>query len=140
MKIINLPRGRGKTTRLLYASEFNNAPILCANQTSKQHLLDVARELNLKISEPITPSDVTMGGVFKTSMRDQDILIDEVPMVLQSLLSCLGMTGDIKAITLTEDEDNIPIEHNSGLTFAPLYDNGKTYGLSVIANDDLKEN
>jgi hypothetical protein len=27
MKIINLPRGGGKTTRLLYASEFHNAPI-----------------------------------------------------------------------------------------------------------------
>lgn len=28
MKVINLERGKGKTTRLLYASEFNNMPIL----------------------------------------------------------------------------------------------------------------
>lgn len=106
MKIINLPRGYGKTTRLLYASEFNNTPILCASQTHKQHLLDRARELNLSIPEPIKPSDVTMGsGIFKTSLRDQDILVDEAPMVLQSLLSCLGMNGSIKAITLTEEEN-----------------------------------
>ena len=105
MKIINLPRGNGKTTRLLYASEFNNIPILCASQTSKQHLLDTAKRLKLNIPEPIAPSDVTMGGVFKTSMKDQDILVDEAPMVLQSLLSNLGMSGSIKAITLTDEEN-----------------------------------
>ena len=105
MKIINLPRAKGKTTRLLYASEFNNIPILCSNQASKQHLLDSAKRLNLDIPEPITPSDVTMGGVFKTSLRDQDILVDEAPMVLQSLLNCLGMTGSVKAVTLTEKEN-----------------------------------
>ena len=115
MKIINLPRGCGKTTRLLYASEFNDTPILCANQISKQHLLDMAKRLNLKIPEPITPSDVVDGGVFKTSIKDKDILIDEAPMILQSLLSCLGMNGDIKAITLTECDSKIQKEHNHGL-------------------------
>ena len=105
MKIINLPRANGKTTRLLYASEFNNMPILCMSRDAKQHLLDSAKKLNLTIPEPITPSDVTTGGVFKTSLKDTDILVDEVPMVLQSLLSCLGMNGDIKAITLTDEEN-----------------------------------
>ena len=38
MKIINLPRGQGKTTRLLYASEFNDAPILCHTHASKDYL------------------------------------------------------------------------------------------------------
>jgi hypothetical protein len=105
MKIINLGRGQGKTVRLLYASEFNDTPILCMSQASKQHLLDSAKKLKLKIPEPITPSDVTMGGMFKTSLSDKDILVDEAPMVLQSLLSCLGMNGGIKAITLTEKEN-----------------------------------
>jgi hypothetical protein len=106
MKIINLPRGHGKTTRLLYASEFTNTPILCANQASKQHLLDRAKELNLNIPEPITPADVTMWGMFATNtMRDRDILVDEAPMVLQSLLGYLGMNGEIKAITLTDEEN-----------------------------------
>ena len=39
MKIINLGRGQGKTTRLLYASEFNDIPILCANHAMKEHLI-----------------------------------------------------------------------------------------------------
>ena len=104
MKIINLPRASGKTTRLLYASEFNNTPILCMSRDAKQHLLDSAKRLNLEIPEPITPLDITMGGVFKTNMKDLDILVDEAPMVLQSLLSGLGMNGGIKAITLTAEE------------------------------------
>ena len=104
MKIINLPRANGKTTRLLYASEFNNIPILCMNRDAKQHLLDSAKRLNLNIPEPITTSDVTIGGVFKTSMKDQDILVDEAPIVLQYLLNNLGMKGSIKAITLTDEE------------------------------------
>lgn len=105
MKIINLPRGQGKTTRLLYASEFNNTPILCASQAYKQYLLDSAKRLKLNIPEPITTSDVVIGGVFKTSMRDQDILVDEAPTVLQYLLNHLGMTGSVKAITLTVKEN-----------------------------------
>lgn len=105
MKIINLPRGYGKTTRLLYASEFNNAPILCVSQHHKQRLLDRAKELNLAIPEPITPSDVINGGVFKTGLRDTDIFIDDAQAVLRYLLSGLGMTGNIKAITITDEED-----------------------------------
>ena len=32
----------------------------------------------------------------------KDILVDEAPMVLQNLLSSLGMRGGVRAITLTE--------------------------------------
>lgn len=53
MKIINLGRGQGKTIRLLYASEWNDIPIVCATHTSKEHLIRMARELGLKIPEPI---------------------------------------------------------------------------------------
>lgn len=105
MKIINLPRGYGKTTRLLYASEFNNTPILCATHTSKQNLVDKAKQLNLNIPEPIVPSELTCCSSCKTSLRDKDILVDEAPMVLQSLLSSLGVRGEVKAITLTAEEN-----------------------------------
>jgi hypothetical protein len=32
-----------------------------------------------------------------------DLLVDEAPYVLQMLLSSLGMNGEVKAITLTEE-------------------------------------
>ena len=104
MKIINLPRGSGKTTRLLYASEFNNTPILCVSQHHKQHLLDRAKELNLTIPEPITPSDVINGGTFKTNLRETDLFIDDAQAVLRHLLMGLGMMGNIKAIAITDEE------------------------------------
>lgn len=44
MNIINLGRGQGKTTRLLYASEFNDALILCATHSQKDHLVDMAKK------------------------------------------------------------------------------------------------
>ena len=103
MKIINLRRGCGKTIRLLYASEYNQSPILCATNISKQYLVDMAEQLHLNIPEPIAASELTGDGVRKTSLLDQDILVDEAPMVLQSLLSSLGMRGEVKAITLTAD-------------------------------------
>lgn len=100
MKIINLGRGQGKTVRLLYASEFNDAPILCPTYQNKRYLMDMAKELRLNIPEPIY-----VGEMFKRdNVMDKDILVDEAPWVLEMLLKNMGMRGDIKAITLTEKE------------------------------------
>ena len=104
MKIINLPRGGGKTVRLLYASEFNNAPILCRDYNSKWELVDQARKLGLNIPDPIVVSEVASGKLKGANVSGQDILVDEAHWVLQSLLHHLGMTGNIAAITLTSDE------------------------------------
>lgn len=102
MKIINLGRGQGKTTRLLYASEFNNVPILCSTCEKKRYLIEQAKGYGLKIPEPISVSDITSSKHRDSEIIDKDILIDEAPMVLQSLLTHLGMRGKIRAITLTE--------------------------------------
>lgn len=100
MKIINLGRQQGKTTRLLYASEFNNTPILCATYQQKRYLMDMAKELRLHIPEPIYVGEIAKGG----EILDNDILIDEAPWVLQMLLKNMGMRGEVKAITLTSDD------------------------------------
>lgn len=47
-------------------------------------------------------SDVVSGKLMGQGVINKDILIDEAPMVLQNLLSSLGMRGGISAITLTE--------------------------------------
>ena len=104
MKIINLGRGQGKTVRLLYASEWNDTPILCANSMQKKYLVDKSKELGLQIPEPITTSDIVSGKLKEGVIRDRDILVDEAPMMLQSLLNALGLKGEVKAITLTSDE------------------------------------
>ena len=102
MKIINLGRGQGKTTRLLYASEFNDAPILCATDAHKKCLIEKAKGYGLEIPEPITVNDIVSGKVRGSKITDKDVLVDEAPFVLQYLLRGLGMNGEVKAITLSE--------------------------------------
>lgn len=103
MKIINLPRGGGKPTRLLYASEFNNIPILCTSLMEKQRLIELASIYHLKISEPVTVNDVISNKLRGDKSVDNGVLVDEAPRVFQSLLTSLGVNGGIKAITLTDD-------------------------------------
>ena len=104
MKIINLPRAKGKTTRLLYASEFQEIPILCVNDRYKEYLIDAAEELGLKIPEPISVTEVVSNRLRGNNIGDNGVLVDEAPMVLQSLLNSFGLKGEVKAITLTEKE------------------------------------
>ena len=104
MKIMNLGRGQGKTIRLLYASEWQDVPILCATYTQKQHLIDTAKRFGLNIPEPIVASEIATSRIIADKVTDKDLLVDEVPQVLQSLLKSMGMRGEVKAITLTSDE------------------------------------
>ena len=104
MKIINLGRCQGKTTRLLYASEWQDVPILCATYVQKEHLIDTAKRLGLNIPEPIAVCELTPSRIRDSKAADTDLLVDEAPWVLQMLLSNMGMRGEVKAITLTSDE------------------------------------
>ena len=104
MKIINLGRGQGKTIRLLYASEWQDIPILCATYTQKQHLIDTAKRFGLNIPEPIVASEIATSEIITSKAIDKDLLVDEAPLVLQNLLKSMGMRGEVKAIALTSDD------------------------------------
>jgi hypothetical protein len=103
MKIISLARGQGKTIRLLYASEFNNIPILCSSLHKKQLLIAKANEYGLEIPEPITVNDVVSNNLRGDKSVENGVLVDEAPNVFQTLLTSLGIRGGIKAMTLTEE-------------------------------------
>lgn len=105
MKVINLGRGQGKTLRLLYASEWNGIPILCASSSQKEYLIDMAKSLGLNIPEPITAWDLTSATIkTKDILKEKDMYVDEAHWVLQSLLKSMGMRGELKAVTFTSDE------------------------------------
>lgn len=87
-KIINLPRGAGKTTRMLYASEFNNVPILCGSLLAKQYLIDTARRAKIQIPTPITVNDF-----IKSRNRPQDVLVDDALYVLQRFMDGTKIMG-----------------------------------------------
>ena len=97
MKIFNLPRRAGKTTRMLYASEYHNAPILCGNEGMKYGITKMAHQLNIDIPEPITIHDIINHRVKTQGYRG--VLVDEMDYVLQSILTPYGL--DILSATIT---------------------------------------
>lgn len=93
-KVFNLPRGTGKSMRMLYASEFNNVPILCANMSCKEYLTDLARRCRIKIPEPITVDDF-----IQNKHKYPNVLVDEALSVLKMFLGRTNIAG----LTLSDD-------------------------------------
>jgi type III secretion system FlhB-like substrate exporter len=89
MKIFNLSRGCGKTIRMLYASEYHNAPILCATGKSKQHIMDMAKYYSINIPEPITVADIVCDKANGKNVNE--VLVDDMDCVFGQLLSHLGL-------------------------------------------------
>lgn len=102
MRIFNLPRGKGKTIRMLYASEYHNVPILCANESNKKHIMDMAHWHDINIPEPITICNLTnhklQGQGFK------GVMVDDMDYVLQALLSQYKL--DVLGATITIDKES----------------------------------
>lgn len=103
MKIINLGRGQGKTTRLLYASEFNNTPILCANMKHKEDLIRRAREMNLFIPEPICAHEIFSDYTKGKDIRE--VLVDDMELVFQQMLHNIGFHSEVKAMSITNNDN-----------------------------------
>lgn len=101
MRLFSLKRGKGKTTRMLYASEFNHVPILCHDNMAKQHLINKAEELEIDIPAPITVGELTDA---RTVINTSDVYVDEIQLVLQSLLKRIDSRFNIAGGTITIDE------------------------------------
>ena len=100
--VINLPRGGGKTTALVYASAVDRVPILCLNRQSKKYIEDLAKKLGLSIPEPLTccSTDVEKLG----NLGVTKILIDNaeytVPALIEELagVQVCGMTMSVPMV------------------------------------------
>ena len=101
MRIFNLGRGKGKTIRMLYASEFNNTPIVCDNDTRKRYLIETAKCMNLNIPEPISISDIICGRT--KGKKFNKILVDEIDNVLREILR-FTISADMIGGTITIDK------------------------------------
>ena len=96
MEVCNLPRGRGKSTYLIYRSHVTQIPILCMNQTNVENIKDMARKLDITIPEPITVSSYLNEN---KRPKPERLLVDEALYVLREVLNV-----DIDTVTLTEYE------------------------------------
>ena len=101
MRIFNLSRGKGKTIRMLYASEYHNAPILCATESDKKHIMDMAQWHDINIPEPIVAYNITNHKL--RGKKVNAVIVDEMGAVLQSLLAQYGL--DILGATITTDKE-----------------------------------
>lgn len=104
MKIINLPRGMGKTQRALCVSEYEKAPILVSTITEKRRLQDIAQQRGFTIPEPIVIHELRGANPKKIN---NGIIIDEVFKVLDALLvQYATMPVPIKLVTFSEEMYN----------------------------------
>ena len=126
MKIFNLPRGSGKTMRMLYASEFNNAPILCKNLSDKEYKLELAKRYGIKIPEPICVSELFCRPRSEKARNINEVLVDEAIVILQEILSNNQRCTKIIGCTLSDE--------NNGALCATSDEDGK---FSTVRIDDL---
>lgn len=98
MRIINRPRGTGKTTQLIHASEIIQCPIICGTELSKQYIKNRADELGCNIPEPINVTKTD-----KLDLENKQVLIDNAEYVLTLLLE-QAYGCEVKAMTLTGEK------------------------------------
>lgn len=84
MEILNVPRGYGKSTRLIMKAVETGYPIIVGTGSMKQYIRDLA--------ERITDKEVKIYSAYEFAdidamKRDKNILIDELPLVLSILLN-----------------------------------------------------
>lgn len=112
MEIVNLDRRRGKTYFLVKRSAIMEYPILCYNKDQVEHIKNVARDLKLKIPEPIVVRKSNLNNVFRGRKFKQKYLIDDIDVFLSFLLgesiecvttSCEVLSGKDLGISMIFD-------------------------------------
>lgn len=103
MEIYNIPRGRGKTLRAIFLSEYLNIPIICHSVSAKGYILDTSKKFGGKIPEPITVAelDTTYKG---HTAPDSGYIVDEAPAVLTALIAKATSSGlrNMEVMTLSD--------------------------------------
>jgi hypothetical protein len=97
--ILNLERGKGKTTYLLMRSHMKRIPILVYKSAEKDFIKSEAKDMGLDIPEPLSVNDL-IGDNSRGKVIPQSVLVDEMPLVLQSILGV-----KIDTATMTERDN-----------------------------------
>lgn len=78
MKIINKPRGTGKTIGLIYTSEATGARIIARNKSHAEYILQKAKELGCNIPVPYAVHEYMLGKYTEPKEIGESILIDDL--------------------------------------------------------------
>jgi len=103
MKILNLKRGQGKTTFLIIQSHLTGYPILTYNEGAKDDIVYKAEKMNLIIPKPLSVSVSDLFAMQGMTYHFDKILVDEMPLVLDCLLSRM-IHSNIATATMTLED------------------------------------
>ncbi|WP_312286695.1 hypothetical protein [Terrisporobacter sp.] len=81
MKILNLDRGKGKTTELIKVSNEKWIYIVCADRKRAENISRMAMEMSLNIPFPITVNELPIRSPYI-----KEVLLDDVEDVLTRLI------------------------------------------------------
>ena len=95
MKVIYLPRGKGKTTELIKMAAKENNYIVCISQAHCRVLFNQAQSMELDIPFPITFSEFINHEYHGKGING--FMIDNADMLLQQMSSV-----PINAVTITD--------------------------------------
>ena len=90
-RIIFKGRGEGKTTEVIVDSYIHNAPIILNNSDSKRYVKKLSEDLELKIPDPITISELQSYELKGIRNSEKMYLVDNAELVLSQLLSRYGV-------------------------------------------------
>ena len=99
MEKIILPRGEGKTTKLIQMSHDTWTYILVVDGKRQREVTNLARKMEIDIPYPVTLEDYLRSRFHGSFIRR--ILIDDADDVLKALFPNL----EISAITMTEQSE-----------------------------------
>jgi len=83
MKIINRPRGTGKTTQLIYLSEVNRIPIVSKDP---KYIIDLAKRMGCDIPEPISMTKYVNSSFSRGCAYDSKYYIDDLECIIDFIL------------------------------------------------------
>ena len=94
MKVFNLPRGSGKTFRLILVSGVTGYPIITHCTAAADNIKRQADSMGIEIPDPIS-----IHRLSEHSNVRQRVLVDEVMLCIQALFDKFGC--DVQAVTMT---------------------------------------
>lgn len=99
MKIINKPRGTGKTYRLIITADVTGVPILVKTTSQKQYIKEQAKRMNCEVRVH------TIDEFMKQRLKYREVLIDELELIIgEALEEYLGT--EVIAGTMSVDMIN----------------------------------
>lgn len=135
MRIINKSRGTGKTTQIIYASAVTGFRIITPNHAMAKHIEEMAKNIGLKIPQPMSHVEYRNGRGFQHN--HEPILIDDLQnQILDEALE-LYFNAPVVAATMTVPIDDDCVPPCVPTTPKPLVFDHKTEKIRMKTNRDV---